>query len=210
MTRRKSHKCLLPVAGCDNDLDQTLLDGFLTNAQSQAVLEHYRELAAVTADNISQMKVVIEKLEKRATSESAGKGQKEVLPACLSIDYMKNLVPLGPAEPGMRLLKSVTVSTKSADSEEFVSEAGSKKWKLPVDTDHDSGETKYGILNMGWTTHVPMATVDAHRRDNELSHILTGTEARVSHQPERHRDSHERSRYVLGHFHHVIRVPETL
>ena len=76
--------------------------------------------------------------------------------------------------------------------------------------DSDSGETKYGILNMGWTTHVPMATVDAHRRDNELSHILTGTEARVSHQPERHRDSHERSRYVLGHFHHVIRVPETL
>ena len=76
------------------------------------MLEHYRELAAVTADNISQMKVVIEKLEKRATSESAGKRQKEVLPACLSIDYMKNLVPLGPAEPGMRLLKSVTVSTK--------------------------------------------------------------------------------------------------
>jgi len=41
MTRRKSHKCLLPVAGCDNDLDQTLLDGFLTNAQSQGTTCSY-------------------------------------------------------------------------------------------------------------------------------------------------------------------------
>ena len=41
MTHRKSHKCLLPVAGCDNDLDQTLLDGFLTNAQSQGTTCSY-------------------------------------------------------------------------------------------------------------------------------------------------------------------------
>ena len=32
---------------------------------------------------------------------------------------------------------------------------------------------------MGWTAHVPVATIDAHRRDDQLSHTLPSSDVQV-------------------------------
>ncbi|KAI0223345.1 hypothetical protein LSAT2_025450 [Lamellibrachia satsuma] len=178
MTHSKTSKystipSMLPTALSDRYLiGQThSYDQILSEARSQAMLERYADLAAIASVDTRQLKVIRQLESTRVTGTAVEKDQ-ENLPTFVSIDYMKNFIPLGPAEPGMRLLKSVTISTKGGESDTS-SETSSKKWKLAVDTpDQDSGETKYGILNMGWTTHVPMATVDAQRRDDQLSHIL--------------------------------------
>ena len=73
------------------------------------MLERYADIADMSSDDLSQMKVVFKKLDDtRFKSEN----DQHSVPSAVSIDYVKNYTPFGPIEPGMRLLKSVTVSTK--------------------------------------------------------------------------------------------------
>ena len=74
-----------------------------------AVLERYADVAELSSDDLRQMKVIFKRLD-----DTRFKNVKDQpsLPSVVSFDYMKNYTPLGPIEPGMRLLKSVTVSTK--------------------------------------------------------------------------------------------------
>lgn len=75
------------------------------------MLERYADLAAIASVDTRQLKVIRQLESTRVTGTAVEKDQ-ENLPTFVSIDYMKNFIPLGPAEPGMRLLKSVTISTK--------------------------------------------------------------------------------------------------
>ena len=73
------------------------------------MLERYADVADVSSDDLRQMKVIFKRLND--TRFKIEKDQHS-LPSVVSFDYVKNYTPLGPIEPGMRLLKSVTVSTK--------------------------------------------------------------------------------------------------
>ena len=73
------------------------------------MLERYADVADLSSDDLRQMKVIFKSLD-----DTRFKNVKDQpsLPSVVSFDYVKNYTPLGPIEPGMRLLKSVTVSTK--------------------------------------------------------------------------------------------------